>query len=93
MVKTVVSDHVAGQAAGPPKSVGERFFAGQAAADYCEEDPAKFDKAIMFECWSTMRETMFLDMAFSAMGRTQDWNMAWLHEFAVENGRRGRKSR
>ncbi len=73
------------------KELGLTALAGQAAADYCEEDPAKFDKDIMFDCWAAGRETMFLDVAFTAMGRTQDWNMAWLQEFAVANGKRGRK--
>jgi len=34
---------------------------------------------------------MFLDMAISVMGRTQDFNMEWLQEFAVKNGKAGRK--
>jgi uroporphyrinogen-III decarboxylase len=73
------------------KELGISVLAGLAAADYCEEDPAKFDKEIMWKCWTTARKTMFVDVAFSAMGRTQDWNMAWLQEFAVQNGKGGRK--
>lgn len=68
-----------------------RVMAAQAAADYCEEDPAKFDKEIMFKCWSTARKTLFLEVALSVMGRTQDWNMEWFQEFAVLNGKRGQK--
>ncbi len=73
------------------KELKMRVMAGQAAADYCEEDPAKFNKEIMFECWSTARKTLLLSVALSAMGRTQDWNMEWFQEFAVQNGRLGRK--
>jgi uroporphyrinogen-III decarboxylase len=73
------------------KELGMTIMAGQAAADYCEEDPDKFDKEIMFRCWSTARKTFLLDVAFSGMGRTQDWNMAWLQEFAVQSGKSGRK--
>jgi uroporphyrinogen-III decarboxylase len=66
-------------------------LAGQAVADYCEEDPAKFDKEMMFKCWEVTRKTFFMDAIITAMGRTQDWNMEWLQEFAVKNGKGGRK--
>ncbi len=69
------------------KELGITVGAGLAACDYCEEDPGKFDKEIMFRCWATARKTMFIDVAFSGMGRTQDWPMEWLNEFAVENGK------
>ena len=65
--------------------------AGLAAGDYCEEDPTRFDKKIMFECWKVARKTMFINVAFSAMGRTQDWDMHWLNEFAVQEGNGRRK--
>ena len=68
-----------------------RVMAAQAASDYCEEDPAKFDKEIMFKCWSMVRKTLLLDVALSVMGRTQDWNMEWFQEFAVLNSKWGRK--
>lgn len=73
------------------KELGLMVSAGAAACDYCEEDPAKFDKQIMFDCWTTARKTMFLDVAFSGMGRTQDWDMQWLQEFAEQQGKPGRK--
>jgi uroporphyrinogen-III decarboxylase len=66
-------------------------MAGQVAADYCEEDPAKFDKEIMFRCLDVVRKTLVIDMAAAVMGRTQDWNMEWMQEYAVSRGRRGRK--
>jgi len=73
------------------KELGMTVSAGLAACDYCEEDTAKFDKKIMFECWATAHKTMFLDVAFSGMGRTQEWPMEWLQEFAVEHGKGRRK--
>ena len=63
--------------------------AGTAAGDYCEEDPAKFDKDIMFRCWEAATKTMPLNVAFSGMGRTQDWDMTWLREFALQKGKGG----
>jgi uroporphyrinogen-III decarboxylase len=65
--------------------------AGVAAADYCEEDVAKFDKAVMFKCMDAARKTMFMDVAFSGMGRTQDWDMNWLQEYAISRGKGSRK--
>ncbi|MCL4394451.1 MAG: hypothetical protein M1482_06570 [Chloroflexi bacterium] len=73
------------------KELGMTVSAGLAAADYCEEDPAKFNKEMMFKCWAIARKTFPLDVALSAMGRTQDWNMRWLQEFAVASGKGGRK--
>jgi hypothetical protein len=73
------------------KELGIKVSAGTAACDYCEEDPAKFDKEIMFKCWETATKTMFLDVALSAMGRTQDWPMEWFQEFAVKHGKGRRK--
>jgi uroporphyrinogen-III decarboxylase len=73
------------------KELGMTVMAGLAGADYCEEDPAKFDKEIMFKCLSVARKIFVLDVALSAMGRTQDWDMHWLQEFAVKSGKGGRK--
>ena len=73
------------------KELGITIMAGLAAADYCEEDPEKFNKEIMFKCWATARKTFFMDVAFSGMGRTEDWDMNWLQEFAVQNGKGSRK--
>jgi uroporphyrinogen-III decarboxylase len=73
------------------KELGITVSAGLAACDYCEEDPAKFDKEIMFRCWSIAHKTMFMNVAFSGMGRTQDWPMEWLQEFAVQQGKGKRK--
>jgi uroporphyrinogen-III decarboxylase len=73
------------------RELGMNVMAGLAAADYCEEDPAKFDKEIMFKCWAVARKLFLMDVAFSAMGRTQDWNIEWLQEFAVQHGKGSRK--
>jgi uroporphyrinogen-III decarboxylase len=73
------------------KELGLTAAAGTAAGDYCEEDPAKFDKEIMFKCWNAARKTFPMDVAFSGMGRTQDWNMAWMQEFALKSGSGGHK--
>jgi hypothetical protein len=64
------------------KELGMTVMAGAGALDYCEEDPDKFNKEIMFKCWAITRQTFLTDVALSAMGRTQDWNMEWLQEFA-----------
>ncbi|MFN2216328.1 MAG: uroporphyrinogen decarboxylase family protein [Anaerolineales bacterium] len=65
--------------------------AGTAAGDYCEEDVTKFDKDTMFKCWDVATKTFPLKVAFSGMGRTQDWNMHWLQEFAMQHGKNGKK--
>ncbi len=73
------------------KELKMRVSAGAAAADYCEEDPAKFDKEMMFKCLSVSLKLLPMKMTMTVMGRTQDWNMQWIQEFAVKNGRFGRK--
>ncbi len=73
------------------KELGMTISAGAAACDYCEEDPAKFNKDIMFKCWETANKTLFIDAAFSGMGRTQDWNMEWMQEFATTHGKKKKK--
>ncbi|MBN1537454.1 MAG: hypothetical protein JW908_12025 [Anaerolineales bacterium] len=73
------------------KELGMTVSAGTAAADYCEEDIAKFDKEVMFKCWTAAAKTFPLKVAFSGMGRTQEWNMHWLQEYAVKAGTGGKK--
>jgi len=63
---------------------------GGGAAEYCEEDPDKFEKDIMFKCWETALK-IEPGMILGYMGRTQDWNMHWLQEFAVKHGEKGLK--
>jgi uroporphyrinogen-III decarboxylase len=73
------------------KELGMTAAAGAAAADYCEEDPAKFNKEIMFKCWNAAAKTFPLKLASSVMGRTQDWDMTWLRDFAIQEGKSGHK--
>ena len=73
------------------KELGITVSAGTAAADYCEEDPAKFDKEILFRCLTVARKIFALDLTFWLMGRTQDLPMEWLQEFAVAHGKGKRK--
>ena len=73
------------------KELKMNVMAAFAAADYCEEDPEKFNKEIMFKCWDLLSRPTGFDLAMSIMGRTQDWNMEWLQEFAVEYGSKGHK--
>jgi uroporphyrinogen-III decarboxylase len=73
------------------KELGMTVSAGLAAGDYCEEDPAKFDKEMMFACWDVARKMFPVDVAFSGMGRTQEWPMEWLQEYARLRGKGSRK--
>jgi uroporphyrinogen-III decarboxylase len=73
------------------KELGMTTSAGFLAGDYCEEDPGKFNKELMFEALAICRNMFPMDVVPIAMGRTQDWNMEWVQEFSVQNGKRGRK--
>jgi hypothetical protein len=74
------------------KQRGWDIQAAVIAGDYCEEDPAKFDKQQLFACLDMMNEHPLLGMrmAQAIMGRTQDWDPHWLQEFAISRGRRGK---
>ncbi len=74
------------------KQRGWSVSAASAAGDYCEEDPEKFDKQILFECLDLMNESplMGMRMAQALMGRTQDWDPHWLVEYAETRGGRSR---
>lgn len=84
----VPSAHRLGERA--QKELGMQALVGAAAADYCEEDPAKFDKAIFFKCLETGLK-LNPSMIMGYMGRTQDWDMHWLQEFATTHGPNGLK--
>jgi uroporphyrinogen-III decarboxylase len=73
------------------KELGMTVGAGGGACDYCEEDPTKFDQAMMFKCLTVAAKTFPLKVAPCAMGRTQDWDMTWLREFAEKEGKGGKK--
>lgn len=69
--------------------LGMKVFAGAGAGDYCEEDPSKFDKQLMWRCFDIGNELNFLGggkMAFMLMGRTQDWDPLWVKEYALQDG-------
>jgi uroporphyrinogen-III decarboxylase len=68
--------------------LGMHAAAGLAAADYCEEDPEKFDKDIMFKCWD-LGLKLNPAYAFGLMGRTQDWDMRWMSEYSETRGQGG----
>ncbi len=72
------------------KARGWNVSAASAAGDYCEEDPDKFDKQILFECLDVMNQNpiMNMRMAQALMGRTQDWDPHWLVEYARSRGGR-----
>jgi len=73
------------------KELKMNVLAAAGAGDYCEEDPAKFDKATLFKCLDYTCETAGAKMAFIAMGRTQDWDMHWVVEYAYARGKNGKK--
>jgi hypothetical protein len=77
-------------AARAKNELGMTAAAGMAAADYCEEDPSKFDKTMMFRCWETGLK-LNPALIFAFMGRTQDWDMRWMQEFAISHGPNGTK--
>ena len=60
--------------------------AAAAAGDYCEEDPTKFNKEVMFKCFEVSSKTFGSPVVFTAMGRTQDWDMNWVQEYALTHG-------
>ena len=73
------------------KELGMKTAAGFLAGDYCEEDPTKFDKGIMFEAFDICRKMFPMDVVPTAMGRTQDWDMEWVQEYSIQKGKRGHK--
>lgn len=63
---------------------------GIVGADYCEEDPAKFDRATMEACWrldarTTVGAWAKEGLPLAAMGRTQEWPLEWMQDYAVRN--------
>ena len=66
------------------KAHGWDIKAGSVAGDYCEEDPNKFDKKLMWQSFDTMNEFPLLGikMALGAMGRTQEWDPLWVKEYS-----------
>jgi len=60
-------------------------------ADYCEEDPEKFDPKLMKWCWSKMGEEMMgMPFLMMGMGKPELWPMEVMHEFIEENKAKGK---
>ncbi|RJP31630.1 MAG: hypothetical protein C4536_07510 [Actinobacteria bacterium] len=58
--------------------------------DYCEERPERFDRETMEKCWSAVCRGMVGSLAESGMpvmfmGRTQEWPLEWLQDFALRH--------
>jgi len=69
--------------------LGMTVTAGGGAGDYCEEDPSKFDKQLMWRCFDLAGQFGLLaggKMALMAMGRTQEWDPHWVQEYASLDG-------
>ncbi len=61
-----------------------------AAADYCEENPDRFDRATMEACWrelarTTMGTRIQKGIPIGLMGRTMEWPLEWLQDYAMKN--------
>jgi len=71
------------------KAQGWNIKAGSVAGDYCEEDPAKFDKKLMWQSFDVLNEfgLLGMKMVLGMMGRTQDWDPHWLKEYSDAHGK------
>ncbi len=71
------------------KQLGLTVNAGAAAMDYCEEDPAKFDKQMLFDCLDAAGEISLLGepAVGGGMGPTQLWDPHWLQEYIDTHGK------
>ena len=71
------------------KQMGWNIKGGSVAGDYCEEDPAKFDKQLMWASFDTINEfgLLGLKIVLGAMGRTQEWDPHWVKEYADTHGK------
>ena len=69
------------------KSRAEGFLmaAGTAAADYCEEDPAKINGETMRKCFAAFAKASGAPIVFIGMGRGQDMPLEVLQEYAIEH--------
>lgn len=60
------------------------------SGDYCEERPERFDRATMEGCWLAECRGMVGPLAkrgmpMMVMGRTQDWPLEWMQDYAVRH--------
>jgi len=58
---------------------------GTAAADYCEEDPAKITPEMMRKCFAAFGKAAGAPIVFIGMGRGQDMPLEVLQKYALEN--------
>jgi uroporphyrinogen-III decarboxylase len=59
-------------------------------ADYCEDNPEKFDHELMKWCWSRMgQEMMGMPFLMMGMGKPELWPMEVMQEFIEENKAKG----
>ncbi|MFW9967499.1 MAG: uroporphyrinogen decarboxylase family protein [Candidatus Thorarchaeota archaeon] len=59
-------------------------------ADYCEDNPEKFDSDLMKWCWSKMgKEMMGMPFLMMGMGKPELWPMEVMQEFVEENKAEG----
>ncbi len=61
-----------------------------AAADYCEENSDKFDRTTMEACWRELARTVMgakikKGLPIGLMGRTMEWPLEWLQDYAMHN--------
>jgi uroporphyrinogen-III decarboxylase len=62
-----------------------------ATADYCEDNPEKFDSNLMKWCWSKMGEEMMgMPFLMMGMGKPELWSMELIQEFIEENKAKGK---
>jgi uroporphyrinogen-III decarboxylase len=71
------------------KALGWEIKAGSVAGDYCEEDPSKFDKKLMWDSFDVINEfgLLGIKMVLGAMGRTQEWDPHWVKEYSDMHGK------
>ena len=70
------------------KKLGLAINAAAGAMDYCEEDPDRFDKQMLFDCLDAAGEVSVLGQPTvgGAMGPTQLWDPHWLQEYIDTRG-------
>ncbi len=67
---------------------------GLAGADYCEENPDRFDRATMEACWrsggrGTVGTWADHGMPMALMGPTQLWPLEWMQDYALRTSMKG----
>jgi len=68
------------------KELKMTISAGIGAADYCEEDPTKFDRDIMWKCFDMASKIAGQQTAMLGMGPNQYWDPQWVQDYALDRG-------